>query len=45
MRELTAGHGADVVFDGAGGRLGRAAFEVTADGGFAAIDADVTFPA
>jgi len=56
VRELTAGHGADVVFDGAGGRLGRAAFEVTADGGrfsahgssdggFAAIDADVAFPA
>jgi NADPH2:quinone reductase len=33
VRELTAGHGADVVLDGAGGQLGRAAFEVTADGG------------
>jgi NADPH:quinone reductase len=33
VRELTAGHGADVVLDGAGGRLGGAAFEVTADGG------------
>jgi NADPH2:quinone reductase len=50
VRELTAGRGADVVFDGAGGRLGRAAFDVTAnggrfsahgvsDGGFAGIDA------
>src|SRR5216683_2521510 len=50
VRELTAGRGAEVVFDGAGGRLGRAAFEVTAsggrfsahgmsDGGFAGIDA------
>jgi NADPH2:quinone reductase len=49
VRELTAGHGADVVFDGAGGRLGSAAFEVTAgggrfsahgmsDGGFAGLD-------
>jgi NADPH:quinone reductase len=46
--ELTGGHGADVVFDGAGGLLGRAAFEATAvggrffahgisDGGFAAL--------
>jgi NADPH2:quinone reductase len=33
LRELTAGHGADVVLDGAGGPLGRAAFEVTAPGG------------
>lgn len=33
VRKLTAGRGADVVFDGAGGRLGGAAFEVTADGG------------
>jgi NADPH:quinone reductase len=33
VRMLTAGHGADVVFDGAGGQLGRAAFDVTADGG------------
>jgi NADPH2:quinone reductase len=50
VRELTAGHGADVVFDGAGGLLGRAAFGVTApggrfsahgmsDGGFASLDA------
>jgi NADPH2:quinone reductase len=50
VRELTAGRGADVVFDGAGGQLGRAAFEVTAPGGrfsahgvsaggFAALDA------
>jgi NADPH:quinone reductase len=50
VRELTAGHGVDVVFDGAGGRLGQAAFGVTApgsrfsahgmsDGGFARIDA------
>jgi NADPH:quinone reductase len=50
VRELTAGRGADVVFDGAGGRLGQAAFEVTApggrfsahgmsDGGFARLDA------
>jgi NADPH:quinone reductase len=34
VRELTAGRGADVVFDGAGGRLGQAAFEVTAPGGW-----------
>jgi len=33
VRALTKGHGADVVFDGAGGGLGRAAFEVTARGG------------
>ena len=50
VRELTAGRGADAVFDGAGGRLGQAAFEVTAtggrfsahgmsDGGFAPLDA------
>jgi NADPH:quinone reductase len=49
--EATGGHGADVVFDGAGGQLGRAAFEVTAtggrfsahgmsDGGFARFQAD-----
>lgn len=31
--ELTAGHGADVVFDGVGGEIGRAAFGVTASGG------------
>ena len=33
VRELTAGRGADVVFDGTGGELGRAAYEVTAPGG------------
>jgi NADPH2:quinone reductase len=33
VREATGGRGADLVFDGAGGRIGRAAFEVTADGG------------
>jgi NADPH:quinone reductase len=33
VRELTDGHGADVVFDGTGGELGRAAFEVTTRGG------------
>lgn len=33
VRELTEGRGVDVVFDGAGGRLGHAAFEVTAPGG------------
>ena len=33
VRELTAGRGAGVVLDGAGGSLGRAAFEVTAPGG------------
>ena len=33
VRALTGGHGADVVLDGAGGRLGRAAFGVTAPGG------------
>jgi NADPH:quinone reductase len=33
VREFTGGRGADVVFDGAGGRLGGAAFEATADGG------------
>jgi NADPH:quinone reductase len=49
VAEFTGGRGADVVFDGAGGALGGAAFEVTAaggrfsahgvsDGGFAATD-------
>jgi NADPH2:quinone reductase len=33
VRELTDGHGADVVFDGGGGALGRAAFAAVADGG------------
>ncbi|MFE0153568.1 zinc-binding dehydrogenase [Nonomuraea sp. NPDC059007] len=33
VREATAGAGVDVVFDGAGGQLGRAALGVTADGG------------
>ena len=33
VREATDGAGADVVFDGAGGQIGRAAFEVTARGG------------
>ena len=51
VSEFTGGRGADVVFDGAGGRLGGAAFGVTAaggrfsahgvsDGGFAAFDAE-----
>jgi NADPH:quinone reductase len=49
VHEFTGGRGADVVFDGAGGKLGAAAFGATAaggrfsahgvsDGGFAAID-------
>lgn len=33
VRDVTGGRGVDVVFDGAGGRLGRAAFDATADGG------------
>ncbi|HEY7485739.1 MAG TPA: zinc-binding dehydrogenase [Streptosporangiaceae bacterium] len=33
VRALTDGRGVDVVFDGAVGRLGAAAFDVTADGG------------
>ncbi|BCJ62110.1 zinc-binding dehydrogenase [Micromonospora endophytica] len=33
VREATAGAGPDVVFDGVGGEIGRAAFEVTARGG------------
>jgi NADPH2:quinone reductase len=33
VRELTGGRGPQVVFDGAGGRLGAAAFEVTVSGG------------
>ncbi|MFC4057607.1 zinc-binding dehydrogenase [Planomonospora corallina] len=33
VRELTGGAGADVVFDGVGGRIGREAFGVTARGG------------
>lgn len=33
VREATGGAGPDVVFDGAGGRIGREAFEVTAPGG------------
>lgn len=31
--DVTGGAGADVVFDGVGGRIGRSAFEVTARGG------------
>jgi NADPH2:quinone reductase len=33
VREVTGGPGPDVVFDGAGGQIGRAAFEITAPGG------------
>lgn len=33
MLELTGGARPDVVFDGVGGDIGRAAFEITADGG------------
>lgn len=33
VREATGGRGPDVVFDGVGGTVGRAAFEVTAHGG------------
>ncbi|MER5646155.1 zinc-binding dehydrogenase [Streptosporangium sp. NPDC002524] len=33
VREATGGAGPDVVFDGVGGEIGLAAFEVTADGG------------
>lgn len=33
VREVTVGAGPDVVFDGVGGRIGQAAFEVTAHGG------------
>lgn len=33
VREATDGSGVDVVFDGAGGQLGRSAFDVTAAGG------------
>ncbi|MCF2527008.1 zinc-binding dehydrogenase [Yinghuangia soli] len=33
VREATGGAGPDVVFDGVGGAIGRAAFEVTARGG------------
>lgn len=33
VRELTRHRGVDVVFDGAGGRLGSAAFEIVAPGG------------
>lgn len=33
VRELTGGHGADVVLDGAGGQLGEAAFGIAAAGG------------
>lgn len=33
IRDATDGRGADVVFDGVGGELGRAAFGLTADGG------------
>jgi NADPH:quinone reductase-like Zn-dependent oxidoreductase len=45
VRELTGGRGADLVFDGAGGRLGSAAFGVTADGGrFSAHGMSAGFP-
>ncbi|MFC6082089.1 zinc-binding dehydrogenase [Sphaerisporangium aureirubrum] len=33
VRVATGGAGPDVVFDGAGGEIGRAAFQITADGG------------
>jgi len=33
VREATGGTGPDVVFDGAGGQIGRAAFEITRPGG------------
>ncbi|SFQ54898.1 NADPH2:quinone reductase [Amycolatopsis arida] len=33
VRDATGGRGADVVLDGIGGEVGRAAFEATADGG------------
>ncbi|MEV6316135.1 zinc-binding dehydrogenase [Streptomyces sp. NPDC051776] len=33
VRALTGGSGPDVVFDGAGGEIGREAFEMTAEGG------------
>lgn len=33
VREATGGTGPDVVFDGAGGEIGRAAYEITARGG------------
>ncbi|WP_460956991.1 zinc-binding dehydrogenase [Parasphingorhabdus pacifica] len=33
MRKATNGSGVDVVFDGAGGQLGRSAFDITAEGG------------
>jgi NADPH2:quinone reductase len=33
VREATGGRGLDVVFDGVGGQIGRAAFEITARGG------------
>jgi NADPH2:quinone reductase len=33
VREATDGRGVDVVFDGAGGETGRAAFDIVADGG------------
>jgi NADPH:quinone reductase len=33
VRQVTGGTGPDVVFDGAGGQIGRSAFEVTAPGG------------
>lgn len=33
VREATGGRGADLVFDGAGGAYGRAAFDAVADGG------------
>ncbi|GAA3752647.1 NADPH2:quinone reductase [Spinactinospora alkalitolerans] len=33
VRQFTDGHGAEVALDGAGGRLGRSAFDVTARGG------------
>jgi NADPH:quinone reductase len=34
VRDLTGGAGADVVFDGVGGATGKAAFDVTARGGY-----------
>jgi NADPH:quinone reductase len=46
VREADGGGGVDVVFDGAGGQIGRAAFDMTAQGGrfFSYGSASGTFP-
>lgn len=40
LREMTEGRGVDIVFDGVGGAIGQAAFDVVARGGRSMPTAD-----